>query len=34
MCGEQLSSTWETEKRQHGHWSPENQFFMVPKTKR
>ena len=34
MCGEQLSSTWEAEKRQHGHWSPENQPFMVPRTKR
>ena len=33
MCGEQLSSTWETEKRQHGHWSPENQPFMVPENK-
>ena len=33
MCGEQLSSTWEAEKRQHGHWSPENQPFMVPENK-
>lgn len=34
MCGEQLSSTWESEKRQHGHWSPENQPFMVPENKK
>ena len=33
MCGEQLSSTWETEKRQHGHWTPQNQPFMVPENK-
>ena len=34
MCGEQLSSTWESEKRQHGHWTPENQPFMVPENKK
>ncbi len=34
MCGEQLSSSWETEKRKHGHWSPENQPFMVPENKK
>ena len=34
MCGEQLSSTWETEKRQHGHWTPESQPFMVPENKK
>lgn len=34
MCGEQLSSTWESEKRQHGHWSPEHQPFMVPENKK
>lgn len=33
MCGEQLSSTWETEKRKHDLWSPENQPFMVPEIK-
>ena len=33
MCGEQLSSTWETEKRQHGHWTPESQPFMIPENK-
>jgi hypothetical protein len=33
MCGEQLSSTWESEKRIHGLWSPKNQPFMVPEIK-
>ena len=33
MCGEQLSSTWETEKRQHNHWTPESQPFMIPENK-
>jgi hypothetical protein len=30
MCGEQLSSTWEAEKRINNLWSPQNQPFMVP----
>ena len=33
MCGEQLSSTWETEKRQHKMWTPEQQPFMVSEIK-
>ena len=34
MCGEQLSSSWETEKRKHGLWTPEQQPFMVPENKK
>ena len=33
MCGEPLSSSWESEKRKHGLWSPDNQPFMVPENK-
>jgi len=33
MCGEQLSSAWETEKKQHNLWSPNNQPFMIPEVK-
>ena len=33
MCGEQLSSSWETEKRIHNMWSVQHQPFMVPKIK-
>ena len=33
MCGEQLSSSWETEKRKFNHWSPERQPFMVAEIK-
>ena len=33
MCGEQLSSAWETEKKIHGMWSPKNQSFMIPEIK-
>ena len=33
MCGEPLSSSWESEKRKHGLWSPEHQPFMVPENK-
>ena len=33
MCGEQLSSTWETEKKVHNMWTPKNQPFMVPEIK-
>ena len=33
MCGEQLSSTWESEKKINNLWSPENQPFMIPEIK-
>jgi hypothetical protein len=33
MCGEQLSSTWETEKKIHNMWNEKNQPFMVPEIK-
>ena len=33
MCGEQLSSSWEAEKKKHGFWSPEQQPFMIPEVK-
>lgn len=33
MCGEQLSSAWEAEKRQFKEWSPERDPWMVPETK-
>jgi hypothetical protein len=34
MCGEPLSSSWESEKRKHGLWSEEQQPFMVPENKK
>jgi hypothetical protein len=34
MCGEQLSSSWETEKRLNNMWTPKNQPFMVPEIKK
>ena len=34
MCGEQLSSSWETEKRKHDLWTPGQQPFMVPENKK
>ena len=34
MCGEQLSSSWETEKRKNNLWTPEQQPFMVPENKK
>jgi len=34
MCGEQLSSSWETEKRKHDLWTPEQQPIMVPENKK
>ena len=34
MCGEQLSSSWEAEKKKNDMWSPENQPFMLPDVKR
>jgi len=33
MCGEQLSSSWESEKKKHNMWSVENQPFMQPTVK-
>jgi hypothetical protein len=33
MCGEQLSSSWETEKKVNNLWSPKNQSFMIPEIK-
>ena len=33
MCGEQLSSSWETEKKIHKLWTPEQQPFMIPEVK-
>jgi len=33
MCGEQLSSTWETEKRINNLWTPKYQPFMIPEVK-
>ncbi len=34
MCGEQLSSAWEAEKKKHDLWSPEQQPFMIPEVKK
>jgi len=33
MCGEQLSSSWEVEKKQHNLWTPKDQPFMIPEVK-
>lgn len=33
MCGEALSSSWESEKKKHDLWSPKNQPFMIPEVK-
>ena len=33
MCGEQLSSTWESEKKINNLWSPDDQPFMIPEIK-
>jgi len=33
MCGEQLSSSWETEKKLNNMWSPKWQPFMIPEVK-
>lgn len=30
MCGEQLSSSWELEKRKHNEWSPNRAPWMIP----
>lgn len=34
MCGEQLSSSWEAEKKSNDMWTPANQPFMVPEIKK
>lgn len=33
MCGEQLSSAWESEKRVLGTWNPQTQQWMTPENK-
>lgn len=33
MCGEQLSSAWEDEKRKHNLWHPEHDAWMAPENK-
>lgn len=33
MCGEQLSSSWESEKKINNLWTPKNQPFMIPEVK-
>ena len=33
MCGQQLSSAWETEKRKYNDWSPKNDPWMVPENR-
>ncbi len=33
MCGEQLSSAWESEKRRADEWSPERDPWMIPEIK-
>lgn len=33
MCGEQLSSAWENEKREAGRWSPKDQPWMEPSVR-
>lgn len=33
MCGEQLSSAWEAEKRIHNEWSEKNDPWMIPEVK-
>lgn len=32
MCGEQLSSAWEQEKRQFNEWNPNYDFWMIPEV--
>jgi hypothetical protein len=34
MCGEQLSSSWETEKRLMNSWNPEKEKWMIPENKK
>jgi len=33
MCGEQLSSTWEAEKRKHNMWDPKHDKWMAPEMR-
>lgn len=33
MCGEQLSSSWETEKRVMNMWNPKTDVWMIPENK-
>lgn len=33
MCGEQLSSSWEAEKRKHGMWNPKFDKWMAPELR-
>ena len=33
MCGEQLSSKWEAEKRKLGQWDPQHDPWMIPENK-
>jgi hypothetical protein len=33
MCGEQLSSSWEAEKRKHGMWDPKIDKWMAPELR-
>ena len=34
MCGDQLSSAWEVEKRREGDWSPATEPWMAPENKK
>lgn len=34
MCGEQLSSAWETEKRSMNSWNPKQDMWMIPENKK
>lgn len=34
MCGEQLSSSWETEKRLMNAWNPDKDAWMIPENKK
>ena len=33
MCGEQLSSSWESEKRKHGQWNPKHDKWMIKENR-
>lgn len=33
MCGEQLSSAWEAEKRKHNMWDPKHDKWMLPENR-
>lgn len=34
MCGEQLSSAWETEKRKYDEWDPKAEPWMIPENRK